>query len=291
MKVIARRQHYRDHLTPICAALAHAHADIDDDVTLVASYPDVIAAKRAGAAHVVLAQHGMGQSYGTRHPHYAGGDHNEAVDLFLVPNAHSAERWRRAYPSAAIAVVGCPRVDQLPARQPGPLTIALAWHWDLHMVPETLSAFSWYRAALPQLAAAYTVIGTGHPRRGDLQAQYAGMGIEYVPSFDDVCRRADLLLFDNTSAGYEFAATGRPVVVLDAPWYRRQVQHGLRFWESADVGVRIDDPADLIPAVARALAQVPADTRAREAALARVYAYRHGAARRAAAAIVDRYAA
>jgi len=111
------------------------------------------------------------------------------------------------------------------------------------------------------------------------------MGIEVVESFAEVCRRADVFIADNTSALYEFAAIGRPVVVLNAPFYRRNVHHGLRFWEAADVGIQVDRADALLPAVAHALGDPPERRAAREAALAIVYGYRSGAAQRAAQAI------
>jgi hypothetical protein len=77
------------------------------------------------------------------------------------------------------------------------------------------------------------------------------------------------------------------VVVLNRPDYRRHVNHGLRFWDAADVGVQVDRPADLSDAVADALRDDPSRQAAREAALGLVYAYRQGAAKRAADAIMD----
>lgn len=282
MRVYARRPHYAAHLAPIAA-----HLPADLDVALAASYLDLCHARRAGERRIVLAQHGAGQSYSDRHAAYPGGEDNGDVGLFLVPNEHAAGRWRAAYPDARVEVVGCPRLDDLPARpgRPG-RTVAFTFHWDASHHPEAASAFAWYRDMIPAVAREFPVIGHGHPRRRDLPRWYAKRGIRHVPDFDDVCREADVLVFDNTSAGFEFAATGRPVVVLNAPTYRRDVSHGLRFWDAAHVGVQVDSPHDLLPAIRRALEYRPEDIAAREDALEEVYTYRHGAAKRAADAIV-----
>lgn len=273
--ILASHPHYADHIAPVAQLLG------DVDVALVAGYGDVVAAK--GHKRIVLMQHGAGQSYSTNHPNYPGGRGNESVGLFLTPNEHSADRWRRAYPLTPAVAVGSPRVDTLPAREPGPgPVVAITFHFDLHLYPETQSALAWYLPALRELAERFTVIGTGHPRRRDMARVYESRGIEYVPDFREVCRRADVLAFDNTSAGFEFAATGRPVVVMDAPWYRRESRHGLRFWDASDVGVRVDVPEALAPAIERALELRADDVQRREEALDVVYAYRTGAAQRAA---------
>jgi hypothetical protein len=278
--ILATFPHYADHLAPVAALLPP-----DLDVTLVAGHTDVVRA----SGKVVLMQHGAGQSYSTDHRNYAGGKGNGSVGLFLTPNEHSADRWRRAYPLTPVATVGCPKLDSLPTRSPTrpyPV-VALSFHFDLPLFPETRSALAWYLPALRELAERYTVIGTGHPRRRDLARIYGKHGIEYVPDFAEVCRRADVLAFDNTSAGFEFAATGRPVVVMDAPWYRSEARHGLRFWEAADVGVRVSVPSALAPAIDRALELKTDDVARREEALDVVYAYRTGAAQRAADAIME----
>ena len=82
-------------------------------------------------------------------------------------------------------------------------------------------------------------------------------------------------------------STGRPVIVLNRPEYRREVEHGLRFWEAAGVGVNVDSPADLDAAIVRAVEDPPDVAAAREAALDIVYSPRSGGAAIAAAAIVD----
>lgn len=286
--VIASRPHYAAHLAPITNLLSP-----DLDVALVASYHDLCAARRAGHRRIVLAQHGAGQSYGgdrrsTHNPAYPGGADNAAAGLFLVPNDHAAARWRAAYPRASVAVVGSPRLDVLPARESGPgPVIATAFHWECRVCPEARSALAWHRPGLRRVAGQFTTIGHGHPRRRDLDALYAGLGVERVADFDEVCRRADVFVCDNSSALFEFAATGRPVVILNAPHYRREVRHGLRFWDAATVGVQVDNPADLPAAIERALELRPEDVAAREHALGLVYAYRSGAAERAARAIEE----
>lgn len=287
MDVIASEPHYRAHLEPI-AALA------DADVTLVASYKDLVTARRRGADRIVLAQHGAGQSYGgdprsALHPAYAGGEDNGDVGLFLVPNQHAAQRWRAAYPRTCIRVVGCPKLDAIPPKTIDPLddhpVVAVSFHSDLAISPEARSAFAWYRTAVVGLAERYKILGHGHPRRTDLPKFYRRNGIEWVPDFDEVCRRADVYVCDNSSTLFEFASTGRPVLVMNAPWYRRDVRHGLRYWEGSLVGASVNRPGDLEDAVTDALRdgwRFP-----REAVIDHVYAYRHGAAQRAADAIME----
>jgi hypothetical protein len=69
--------------------------------------------------------------------------------------------------------------------------------------------------------------------------------------------------------------------------YRRWVHHGLRFWEAATVGEQVDTPADLVPAVRRALDDPRATESQRNAALDIVYTFRSGGAQRAAEAVVQ----
>lgn len=270
-------------------------------VAIAASIGDIKIGRRLGYRQFVRFEHGAGQSYGgdprtERHASYAGGVDAEDVGLFLMPNGHSAGRWKRRYPAAAVRVVGCPKLDRMPERGRGPITVAITFHWPLPTVPETFPAFGDFKPALAELARHHAVIGHGHPRWDQygerLQDAYETAGIEYVRDFDDVCRRADLLVFDNTSAGFEFAATGRPVVVMNARGYRKKVDHGLRFWTAASVGVQVDAVRDerqntalLLRAVETALEDSHAEQR--EVALSEVYAYRNGAAERAANEIAE----
>lgn len=267
-------------------------------LAFVVSIGDMKIGRRLGYRRFVFMEHGAGQSYngergsGVRHPSYAGGFDREDVELFLVPNEYAAAQWRSAYPDARVEVVGSPRLAELPAREPGPgPVVAISFHWPAHVSPEADTALGHYFLVLPALAKAFTVIGHAHPK-GDWQERmaryYRRAGIELVPDFDDVCRRADVYVCDNSSTIFEFAATGRPVVLLNAPGYRRHISHGGRFWDWADVGIQVDDPDQLIPAIAEALEDAPARREARQRTVELVYAHRDGsAAQRAVAAILE----
>ncbi len=321
LDAIASERHFADHLAPVWDALPEsergqfwappeAAADIlrqhgiraawpappSRAPTLVAAVGDLQRSAAMGRPTAIM-EHGAGFSFGgdlshpaARNPSYAGGSDRPAR-LFLHPGIRPAARDKAAYPAARVELIGCPKLDTLP-RKPergNPPVVAVSFHWDCPVAPETRSAFLWVRLHIPKLTlAGFRVIGHGHPRIFERAAVwYRENGIEPVRDFEEVCARADLYVSDASSTLYEFAATGRPVVVLDPPFYRREVDHGLRFWEAADVGIRVTEPAYLARAAAEALRDGPDRRRAREAALDLVYAHRSGAAARAALFLLD----
>lgn len=262
---------------------------------LVASYGDQKKVRRQGRTRIARIEHGAGQSYGTGHGSYAGGKDCDDVSLFLMPNQYSADLWQAAYPDARVEIVGCPKLDGLPRREGPPgNVVCISWHWDCHLVPETVSAFSTFRAALEPLRETFDLIGHGHPRAIDrpplLRKRYRRLEIPLVAEFEEVCRRADVYVCDNSSSMFEFAATGRPVVVMNATHYRKNVHHGLRFWDAANIGVQVDSASALVDAVHLALEDGPAQKANREQALELVYPIRSGASQRA-AAVLEEWAA
>lgn len=303
--LIASQPQYAAHLDPVWDALPAGLRGIrlerrDDRVStsvLVASISDLAAGRRLGYERIAYLEHGIGQSYGNGNAGYPGGHGRDAVDLFLSPNATAAAMDRAAYPAARVEVVGDPRLDTLPSLTAAPGTVAISFHWPCGVAPETRPAFPHYRAAIADLAAAVPLIGHAHPRaRASMEIFYGRLGIEFVDSFDEVCRRASVYVCDNSSTLFEFASTGRPVVILNAPWYRRDVRHGLRFWEAATVGMQVNAPDRLVETVEYAIREaggrhhripVMELRRRRERALDLAYAYRSGAGARAAAAIVE----
>lgn len=290
MKVdlVATERHYVEHLLPVWERLGELQGRMflggrlpeafggeglrglepGDDLILVAGYSDL---QRVGGRRAVLMEHGAGQSYGgdpgdpvARHSHYAGGNGRHNVVAFLCPNEHSAQRNREAYPDAIVEVIGSPHLASLQGleRRPGDgrVTVAFAFHYDLQLCTETMNAWDAFWPAVVALHRndELEVLGHAHPRLyRDVAPTYGEWGVEAVESWPEIVQRADVLVCDNSSVGFEFASLVGPVVWMDPPWYRRSVDHGLRFWDAASSGVRVSDPAAVALALEPALAGVP----------------------------------
>jgi hypothetical protein len=248
---------------------------------------------------LVMVEHGAGQTYHgdprlADSPSYSGGKDLDQVGLFLCPNRVVGENWLARYPSARVAVVGCPKLDAVRAiARTGRGRVAMTFHWSCPTIPETMPALPHYLPVLRPLAQALgaaggSLVGHAHPRGVRRAAgTWAAVGVPFEPDGLTVLRQADVLVADNTSLMYEAAALGIPVVALNAPWYRRDVEHGLRFWSHVP-GRQVDEPDDLIDAVLEAVEDPTAHCALRSAAVTRAYEYHDDrAAGRAARQILD----
>ena len=248
------------------------------------------------ARPVVFVEHGVGQSYqGISDVSYSGGIGRTAVRLFLCPNEQAAAANRASYPDTPAVVVGCPTVQpatrNIPAgadrHERNQAVIGISWHWDSTIVPETRSSWPYWAGAALHLASHRRVVGHAHPKIArEILPWWTHNRVPNTPHWHELDACCDVYVTDNSSTLYEFAASGRPVVVLDAPWYRRDVEHGLRFWDAADVGIRIGDPAELADAVDLAVEDPAALQAARADAVARVCPTIGTAAAAAAAAAI-----
>ena len=285
--VAGRESQFRDHLWPVYRALppaarGHWHGanlartPLTAGVTLVASWGDL---KRVQGRAIYM-EHGVGTPYGT-HPSFPGGEGKQGVELFLTPNQHSYDLNRDAYPEAQHRLVGTPKLDEWAGwehRRNDPPVVAVAFADRNNGVPEGRTAHPYYAKAIRALLGRLPVrwIGHGHPRTWQKWARYwSAIGVEPVRDFREVLQRADLYVVDASSTAYEFAYTGRPVVTLNAPWYRRDVEHGTRFWKHIP-GVQVDDPRDLRAAIIDAF-DGKGETE-RQAAIEAVYPIRDGTA-------------
>ena len=131
-----------------------------------------------------------------------------------------------------------------------PLAAVAAGTRGAFVAPEAWSAREHYLDMLHNMVDAlrtdgFEVIGTWHPRDTLGHKVWKNLGIEATSDPDEVLRKATLLIADNTSLLYEAAHVGIPSIVLNAPWYRKDVEHGLRFWDHVP-GAMVDDPYEFI---------------------------------------------
>lgn len=220
--------------------------DIPGGISLVSSYADLNAVDEA-----VLMEHGNGQTYeGVDSGSYANSSRGkEKVVMYLAVNEHSAEAFKKHNPNTLTRVMGCPKLDDYMGLKSGD-KVAISFHWDCQVCPETMSAFWHYRDILGPLSEEFDLIAHGHPRIIDfLRPYYEQYNIPIVEDFKDVIKQASVYICDNSSTIYEFAACGGDVVVLNTPMYRKHIEHGIRFWEYADIGIQVETHQELIMAV------------------------------------------
>lgn len=311
LDAVASESHYLHHLLPVWAALdpaergtiyttrelarhltakgitakaGHPLWSDPPNPTLTTAWKDARAAMRVKRP-AILAEHGAGQTYvDTVSPSYIAAPGRDGLALVLTPNETLASAHLAAYPSIPAVAVGCPKLDRLLALDGPADGVALTHHWACKILPETIPAWSHFHTAYRDVASTFDAIGHAHPRAPKMADRLRRLGFRYVAEFAQVVRQARVLVVDNSSVGPEWLALDRPVVWLNAPWYRRDVHHGGRFWDWAPAGVEVDDPADLVEAIALSLTDDPKAVE-RRAIVPTIYANLGSAAPAAVAAI------
>ena len=226
----------------------------------VSAYGDLQIAKRQSPQRpFIMMEHGVGLTPSDGHAGYAGGTGlRRQVDLFLAPNEFIRKKTQHALPGVAQVVVGTPKLDDWRRKmhireRPAKPIVCISFHWNGERVSrEAGNAFLHYRDVLDELAHQddFTLIGHGHPKyMWFLKQEYGARGIEVVEDFEEVMVRADLYVNDCSSTMYEFCVTRKPVVILNAPWFRRDVNLGIRFWEYTDIGPQVEEPGMLLSAI------------------------------------------
>lgn len=220
-------------------------ASFYDDVLLKISRP------------MTYVAHGCGQTYIGQYE-YQFFRKNFILDL--LPNSSMAYAFKNRYPYSQQIIIGSPKLDKWYGKKRNKSNskpnIAISFHFDRIAIPESRSSWAHFKTIIPSLAKQnnWHILGHGHPRMMDtLRPVYEKYNIEVVENFEDIMDRADLYICDHMSTLYEFASTNRPVIVLNAPWYRKDIEHGLRFWKHSNVGLHCDDPSYLFQTITDAL--------------------------------------
>lgn len=256
-----------------------------EHLTLVASYSDY----KAAQGPVIYMEHGIGNTYSDTNPHYAGGWPRDRVVLFLNQHHISYNKNHDAHPHIPGVVVGTPKMDNLPTKETNDKIVCISFHWDCHVCPETRSSFPHFKNVLPRLAKSkdFKLVMHGHPMEAEKFKAFAEEhNIPYIEKFEDVLKIADIYIIDNSSTLYEFAATGRPVIVLNSPHYRKNVRHGIRFWAYIP-GVQVDDPMRLEQTIVELCGGRDAFKDMRYRITHALYPYKGEATQRAVTAITD----
>ena len=260
---------------------------------------EIVTAKRK----TILVEHGCGDTFGIdsiKNPlSLSRKNDNLDILMYLAPGHHPAKVFKKLRPEVPVKLIGCPKMDAWHIRPPKPrsdppvVVISFTWDWQDQEWGEwaktVRGTWSYYKDFLPQLKNQnWKIYGNLHPKMWSKAAVvFKDLGIPLI-SFEEALEIGDLYICDQSSTIFEFASTGRPVVLLNAPWYQKDIQQGLRFWKAANIGMQVNEPDKLISTIEMALEDPEIIRKRRERIINYIYPVRDGtASKKAAAAIVS----
>lgn len=267
---------------------------------LVANEAAMKRAHKYGRKTIIML-HDSGNTIGYPKPTMPGflkrGPENGTI-LFLATGEHIANHWKERYPNIPCEIIGCPKLDKWtnykkPKSRTPVVAFSFTWNWQDQQwkgskVETIKGAYEHYRKEIPKLKKQpWKIIANAHQKMiPRIRKDYEKMGFNIV-DFETVMRDADVYVCDYSSTIFEFAYTDRPVVVLNAPWNDKKINHGLRFWKCADVGVQVDSPKALIPAIEKALREDKKQQKLRRKRVDYIYPVQGNSAKTAAEAILN----
>lgn len=270
--LVAEHPHYREHLLPIWELLQEEGIAGKDwgnkcpdpsRILLVASSQEL---RRARHPHnkCFLVEHGAGQTYiGDRSSAYSDGTKGyDNVVGFICSTDAVYQRRRLLFPDVPSTLAGVPKLDKYVNQDVSPTekTACLTFHWDCPVAVESHCTFPNFVKYLPRAVAewkaqGWTIYGHYHPRIPELSHEYKKLGIPVLHTEQEVFNTCSVLIADNTSLLFEFMGLGRSVVFLNGHLYRREINHGLRFWEAVEHGTDLRYPRDILSLNLNALPQ------------------------------------
>lgn len=254
---LSSQPHYGVHLMAILEHLpdeyrgeyregrVNARGIPQNDIVMVAGHLDI---DLPGGRRTVLVDHGAGQPYKDApqwaEPYYGGAQPDHVV-AYIGPRQSCVDRY--GLPGFAAGSPFCDKFDLYPEQDN---VVGFTWHWRGRRVcPEADTALPHYLDRLGDIFAALRdtgreVIGHRHPRLNGYRNIYQKYGVEEV-DYETLLRRSHTVVADNTTALYHAAYLLRDTLALNAPWYRKDVEHGLRFWSHVP-GPQIETPDEFL---------------------------------------------
>lgn len=265
------------------------------EAIVVAAANDAMAANRMTRnTHrpIIFLEHGLGITFPFNQGYAGSGGIRQRVGLFLAPNEFIRDKTWTAIREAKQVVVGTPKMDKwAKAKNEKTSIVCISFHWDGSKVqPEAGNALEHYRGILPDLYQrllenGVKLIGHGHPRIvNELRPIYAEAGIEFVDDFEKVLQWSSLYINDASSTVYE-AAHIMPVIFMNSPKFRKDVDFGIRWWRWTDIGPHCWKPEALYSLIVDLLKVPDAYLPERTQMIKQLYPYVGKSSQRAAQAI------
>ena len=258
----AREKHHITHAQAIARAFGQdvvsSLNDVKGDYVCVFSFGDLKDVNQLGIP-IIFCEHGVGMFYNEEHASYAGSmKSRENVCLRLSPNKTHADKERETL-DCPVEVIGVPKLDKFANRnwrvnydKP---TVAISFHFNCFVNQETRSSFKYFEKIIPELAKEFNLIGHAHPRLMlEIESFYRKHKIRIIKDFEEVLELADVYCIDNSSTIFEWCISGKPIVLLNPPYYRKDVEHkgNPRFWKFSDIGPLCEKPEDLVKCIKEA---------------------------------------
>lgn len=229
-----------------------------DNPLVCSAYGDMVNAYKYNPNRVyILMEHGVGLTFGNNAGYAGGLGLRLAADCFLAPNEYIAKKTESVLDTTQY-VIGTPKLDKWAGNSfhytmPEKPTVCISFHWDgSHVAPEASNAASVFGTdhILSELQKEFNMIAHCHPKARDTyRPLFEKNGIEFVENFNDVMECADIYVNDASSTMYEFLVTGKPVILMNAPHFRKFINYGIRFWDYTNIGYQVKNLTELRKAI------------------------------------------
>lgn len=270
------------HILETCKNPVNCYPPYSENPMVVCAYGDMERTysedKKTGKPirNWIMMEHGVGLTPAPEGDNagYAGGlGLRKEVSLFLAPNEYIASKTAKVLDTHQV-VIGTPKLDKWSDYQPALSNkVAISFHWNgSHISSEAGNAFTFYKPVLEEVSKKFSLLGHGHPKSiHQFKDFYDSISIPTIEQFELIMHLAGIYVNDCSSTLYEFLVTGKPVIILNAPWFRKGINWGIRFWDYTNVGLQVNRPEDLSNAILSTLEHPEQYKKQRDIAVRELY--------------------